>query len=104
MPVPAGIDPPVMTFSFRPYQFIGLALDGGVGQDPGRFLEGKRPREGNGQLLSDALVIPKRIGRPTAGRLPSLKAFCFPLELVPRDYFGAGKQFGIAFGHDGDAS
>ena len=44
-PIPAGMSLPMMTFSLRPMRRVLGAVDGRLGQHPGRLLEGGRGEE-----------------------------------------------------------
>ena len=92
-PVPAGMRRPTMTFSFRPTSVILLALDRSLGQHAGGFLERSRRDEAE-RVCSDALVMPRRIGLPTAaGSPPVTRGLGVDLEhFFTVDFFGNRKQ------------
>ena len=94
-PVPAGISLPMMTFSFRPTQRVGLAVDRRVGEHAGGLLEGGRrqPRLGRERGLGDAHQL-----RTTRGRLAALgdHAPVLLLEARPGRRGRDGQQVGVA--------
>jgi hypothetical protein len=72
-PVPAGIRRPTMTFSFRPTSLSRLpCTEASVST---RVVSWKEAAEMKDRVCSDALVIPRRIGSPCAGRPPLAIAF-----------------------------
>src|SRR6056297_189025 len=74
-PVPAGIRRPTMTFSFRPTSLSRLpCTEASVST---RVVSWKDAAEMKDRVCNDALVMPRRIGSPCAGRPPLEIAFSF---------------------------
>ena len=72
-PVPAGINLPMITFSFNPCNVSILPLiDASVNT---LVVSWNDAADKNESVSKDALVIPNKIGLPIAGRLPSIIAF-----------------------------
>ena len=75
-PVPAGINLPSKTFSFRPSNLSTLPrIDASVKILVVSWNDAADKKE---SVSSDAFVIPKSIGRPVAGFLPLMIISLFP--------------------------
>ena len=94
MPVPAGISLPMMMFSLRPSSESLRALDGGLGEHPGRLLEGggRQPRVGGQRGLGDA----HQLGTALGGLAALLDHLTVDLGEHPGVDPLAGQEVGVA--------
>ena len=76
MPVPAGMSLPIITFSLRPSSGSTLPLI--AASVSTRVVSWKEAADRKESVAKDALVIPRRIGWPSAGCKPrsSISLFC----------------------------